>query len=169
MLNPCKGCRAKCCSGYLVTVTGFDVLRISARTGLKPGEFACFYPATILNLDWDSVLHFHDSPPTPGFFLLALKSWPCVFLEQGKCRIHGFAPGICSRYPYDRQGNLVARHCSLLSRALFYLKGPGTGTIMDEIRDYNRIVRKWNMKKGAERDCMDFLLKMSADFKEYSD
>ena len=61
---------------------------------------------------------------------------------------------------------MIARHCGLLSRAMFYLKGAKSNRMMEEIRDYYKVVREWNDKKGKKEDCMEFLMKRSADFKE---
>jgi Fe-S-cluster containining protein len=169
MLNPCSGCNARCCSDYIVTVTSFDVLRISKKTAMEPEEFAQFYPATILNLDWDSVLQFHTGSEIPDYCILALKSRPCFFLEDKRCKIHEFAPSICSRYPFGRGGSMNARHCSILARALFLVNGPQSPKIMDEIRTYHKIVKEWNDSKGKKESAMQFLMSKSADFKEYPD
>lgn len=167
MLNPCSGCKAPCCTNYLVTVTSFDVLRIAENTGMDAEKFAAFYPAKLLNQDWESVLFFFDNGELPDYSLLALKSWPCVFLEKGRCRIHESSPFACKRYPFDVLGNLKKRDCPIVSQALFLLKGPKAEERLWELGAYKGIVKEWNLKKGKKKDCADFLLKRSADFKGY--
>ena len=169
MFNPCLGCSAPCCTRYLVTVTSFDVLRIAKKTGMKLEEFADFYPAKLLNQDWKSVLFFFDYNDPPDYSLLALKSWPCVFLENGRCRIHDFAPFACKRYPFDMSGDFKRRDCSLISQVFFRFKGPQAEGRIWEIDAYREIVKEWNGKKGRKKDCMDFLMKRTADFKGYAD
>jgi len=168
MVNPCSLCDATCCKNYLISVTSFDVDRIARRTGKKPDEFAHFYPARILNYDWDTVLQFFDTGPLPDYCLLALKSWPCFFLEKNKCSIHTLSPLICKRYPFDLSGNLIARHCGVASKAIFILKGPDARDRLKEIDAYKAIVKEWNELKGKKEDCMEFILKRSADFKEHA-
>ena len=168
MLNPCSLCKATCCKNYLITVTSFDIARIAAKTGKKPDEFAYFYPAKILNYDWDTVLQFFDTGPLPDYSLLALRSWPCVFLEQNKCSIHDLLPLICKRYPFDFSGNLIARHCPMPSKALFILNGPDAKERLAEIDAYKAIVKEWNGLNGKKEDCMEFIMRRSADFKEHA-
>ena len=166
MLNPCSGCKARCCSDYLVTVNSFDLKQIADATGKKPDEFAEFYPAKILNYDWDMVLAFYGKGPLPDFCLLALKSWPCIFLKESKCSIHGLSPFVCRRYPFNTSGSMVARHCSLLSKALFILNGPEAQGEQWKIGAYKKIVKEWNAAKGKKEDCMVFLMEKTANFKE---
>jgi Fe-S-cluster containining protein len=169
MFNPCSGCSAPCCTNYLVTVTSFDVLKIVEQTGKKPQEFTEFYPAKLLNQDWRSVLFFFDKGELPDYSILALKSWPCIFLKNGKCPIHDFSPFACKRYPHDLQGNLKKRDCSIISQAFFLLKGPQKEKMKKEIDDYHMIVKEWNESKSKKVDCMEFLIKRSVDFKAYPD
>lgn len=167
--KPCSDCSAPCCTNYLVTVTSFDVSRIAKKTGMKPEKFATFYPAKLLNQDWKMVLFFFDKEKLPDYSLLALKSWPCVFLEDCKCRIHDFAPLACKRYPFDLLGNFKRRDCPIMSQALFLLKGPKAEDMLWEIDAYVKIVKEWNDLKGKRKDCMEFLMGRSADFKDYPD
>jgi Fe-S-cluster containining protein len=169
MFNPCSGCLAPCCTNYIITVTSFDVLRISEKTGMKPDQFSEFYPAKLLNQDWRAVLFFFDRGELPDQAILALKSWPCVFLEENRCKIHEISPFACKRYPHDLEGNLRRRDCSIISQAFFVLKGPQVEKMKEEIDRYHLIVKEWNESKGKKKDCMDFLIKRSADFKGYPD
>lgn len=167
MLNPCSGCHAPCCIRYLVTVTSFDVFRIAKKTGMKPEEFTDFYPAKLLNQDWKTVLNFYDKGDLPEYSLLALKSWPCIFLEGGKCRIYEISPFACRRYPFDLDGSFQKRDCPLISQLFFRIKGPGADETIWEIDAYRKLVEEWNELNGKREDCMEFLMKKTADFKGY--
>jgi len=162
MLNPCSGCPAHCCKNYLITVTSFDVFKLSKRLDKMPDEFAGFYPAKILSYDWDTVLHFYDETKLPDYALLALKSRPCIFLENNKCSIHDFSPAVCKRYPRDLGGKLNTRHCSLFSKLLFLVGGRNPDGLQSEYGNYKKIVKSWNTKKGRKDDCMKFLMEESA-------
>jgi len=63
-------------------------------------------------------------------------------------------------------GNLMRRDCSLLSQAFFMLKGPQAKEGLKEIERYRAIVKRWNEKKGKMGECLDFLIRQTADFKE---
>ena len=103
-MNFCKGCKAPCCRDYVITVTSQDILRIMGKTGKKPEEFAQLYPATILNLNEETVLECHEEGLRYDY-ILALKSHPCIFLgENSLCTIHEFAPYVCRSYPKNSLG-----------------------------------------------------------------
>jgi Fe-S-cluster containining protein len=136
------------------------------HTGMSASEFVQFYPAKLLNQDWRSVLFFFDKGDLPDYSILALKSWPCIFLKRGKCSIHGFSPFACRRYPHDIAGNLKRRDCSILSQAFFLINGPAAQENLKDLENYKSIVADWNAKKGKRQDCLKFLLKKTADFKE---
>ncbi|HSB46876.1 MAG TPA: YkgJ family cysteine cluster protein [Candidatus Bilamarchaeum sp.] len=156
--NPCSFCDAKCCKTYTITVTAFDVLRISEKTGRKPEDFAILHPLRILSYDPDQVL---DTTDGCGYYLLGLKSHPCVFLgKDNLCTIHEHAPMSCRRYPYQVNDKLNTRFCPLPSQILFRLKGPDMKAtpLLLELEAHKKIVKEWNAKKGRMADCLPFLL-----------
>ena len=159
MLNPCSFCSAECCKDHYITVTIFDVLRISEKTEKKLEEFAEIYPLRLINFDNDMVLEMQE-----GEFILCLKSHPCVFLEGKKCRIHGFAPSVCRTYPKRIDGKFNFRLCPMPSALLFRILGTDMPVnYRDELREYKKIVAEWNKKKGKKKDCMDFLISRARD------
>jgi Fe-S-cluster containining protein len=164
VINPCSGCNAPCCKNYIVTVTSFDVVKIAEKTKKKIEAFAELYPARLLTYDWDTVIHCFDNE-YPDYYLLALKSHPCIFHDKGnRCQIHDFAPFICRRYPYDLAGKeFMRRHCSVVSNFLFQLRGPTTQEEIWKIEAYRKIVKEWNQKKGRKKDCMGFLMKRASE------
>ncbi len=168
MPNPCTLCPAPCCKDYTVTVTSFDILRISQRADLEPREFAEFKECTIFNKDPETVFRFSDGDFPEGYILI-IKSHPCFFMDiKNKCMIHGYAPLSCRRYPFDIAGNMNARFCPWYSKILFRHRGPEIGLepYLKEIKAYRGIVAKWNRNPGKKADCMVFLLDESrrADF-----
>ncbi len=160
MPGPCALCSASCCRDYVVTITSFDALRIMEKTGMEFREFAELAPLRILNFDNDTVLECYRK--RLGYeYLLALKSHPCIFLEKGRCTIHGFAPYVCRIYPHNSAGKMAGRaRCPIIARVAFILKGPG-GKLEGyrrQILGYKKIVAKWNRKKGSREECAEFLL-----------
>ncbi len=158
MLSPCSLCSARCCKDHYISVTIFDVLRISEKTGKKPEEIAALYPLRLINFDNDTILEFYDNG-YPAEHILCLKSHPCVFLEGKRCSIHDFAPSVCKTYPKRINGTFNLRLCPFPSGLLFRILGTDMPRdYADELRKYKKIVSEWNKKKGERKDCMDFLI-----------
>ncbi len=86
MLNPCSACPASCCRDYSITVTSFDIAKIMRKTGKKFQEFAELWPLRILNYDNDTVLECYRGKMRCDC-ILELKSQPCIFLENDKCKM----------------------------------------------------------------------------------
>jgi len=157
MLNPCSLCSAECCKDHYITVTIFDIIRIAEKTGRKSEEFAEIYPLRLINFDNDTVLETQE-----GEFILCLKSHPCIFLRNKKCSIHEFAPSVCRTYPKQINGKFNFRLCPFPSSVLFRICGTDMPEeYSDELKEYKKIVAKWNKKKGKKKDCMDFLISLS--------
>jgi Fe-S-cluster containining protein len=158
MINPCSICSAECCRNHYITVTIFDIIRISEKTGKKPREFAEFYPLRLINFDNDTVLEFHDDG-FPQEHILCLKSHPCIFLEGKGCSVHDFAPSACKTYPRMINGRFNMRLCPFPSGLLFRVLGTDMPKdYADELREYKKIVSEWNRKKGKRNECMEFLI-----------
>ncbi len=163
MLGPCSLCSAECCRNHYISVTVFDVLRISEKTKKKPEEFVILYPLRLINFDNDTVLEFHDNG-FPEEHILCLKSHPCIFLEGKKCRIHEFAPSVCRTYPEKTDGKFNLELCPFPSAFLFRVLGTNMpSNYKKELRRYKTIVKEWNKKKGKKRDCIDFLISRARD------
>jgi Fe-S-cluster containining protein len=156
----CTGCGAPCCREHLITVTSFDVSRIAANNRRNPREFALLHPASILNLDEDTVLECYEGDFRSDF-ILALNSHPCVFLGENKlCTIHDFAPYNCRTYPFNSAGGMLARsRCGALRLCGFRLSGPSisAGEFSSQLKEYKELVRKWNRLKGTREECWAFL------------
>ena len=165
-MNPCLLCDAKCCRGYKICVTPFDVLRIAKNTGLKPEEFSGLYSEHIFSYDMDTVIEDKDGKQ----YLLYLNSPPCPFLaKNGNCTIYGFAPLVCRVYPYTERGRLKkAPKCGLFNRLLFRMSKPeGVGQYNDEYALYVRIAARWNRRKGTKDEAFRFLMGEAAKETDY--
>lgn len=164
--NPCAFCSAECCKNYVITVTSFDILRISERSKLQPKEFARIVPCTIFNASPNTVLYMSDGEENYGY-LLTIKSHPCFFLDsKNRCIIHDYAPLCCRKYPFDLSGKMVyALYCPFYSKFLFRMQG-ATKLKEDypaELTAYEKLVRKWNKVPGKLEDCLDWMMKKTKE------
>jgi len=162
VLNPCSLCDANCCKSYTITVTAFDILRISEKTGRKPAEFAVLSQARLLAFDPDTTL---DISEDSWVYLLGIRSHPCIFLEANRCSIHDCAPTSCRRYPFQLDSKLNTRFCPLSAQLIFRMKGPDikTDQMVKELEMHKRIVKEWNRKPGKKEECMDFLMRKAKE------
>lgn len=176
MVSPCSFCKAGCCNNLLITITSFDLIRIMEHSGLKPQEFVELAPPAILNFDQDTVLECYTSikdkrgkrsPKVRHDFLLALKSRPCVFLNNTRCLIHPVAPLTCRSYPHLSGGKITRNAlCPIASKALFHLIGSRVPReeFQRELNRYKHLVLEWNRKHGGKRECVPFLIEESRKF-----
>jgi Fe-S-cluster containining protein len=157
-MNGCTFCDARCCKEALITVTSFDVLRISKSLKLKPENFADFYEPRFIRVNWDTVIEAKD-----GLYVLALKSRPCIFLKNNKCSIFNTAPLSCRVYPHNIYGNFNQfALCPALSKVVFKINNPGkiySEQLKKELELYINIVRKASLRKLYRDEILSFLLK----------
>lgn len=110
----CTFCNAICCKTFTITVSVFDVLRISHYTGRDPWDFSEWIKPRILNLSSEII------ETKEGMYVWALKSHPCIFLKGNACSIYSFAPMSCRLYPHNIKGEVVSYPiCPLISKTLF--------------------------------------------------
>lgn len=162
--GPCHGCNAPCCREHAITITSFDALRISENTGLGPSDFATLLPATLLNLNEDTVLECYEGKFRYDY-VLALESHPCVFLGNGGlCTIHSFAPYVCRSYPRTSSGKMLGNaRCGPLRALLFALCGVSISRqeFSRQLGEYVVLVKRWNSMRGSREECMRFLMEGS--------
>ncbi len=87
----CKGC-SHCCEsdmGYSIVLTPYDMYQLSKGTGKSFDELLVSFHLELSVID-DVVLPH-----------LKMESG-CKFLEDGRCSIHQFRPGICRLFPLGR-------------------------------------------------------------------
>lgn len=115
-VGACLACEGRCCTTYIVPVTGVDVWRIVQAQRLPPGVFLQREP--------------EDYPSSTGFllrpggstYMIALRHQydrhnerPCVFLMQlregvQRCGIYAHRPLVCRTYPMHlRPAGIVPR------------------------------------------------------------
>ncbi|MCK4319314.1 YkgJ family cysteine cluster protein [Candidatus Micrarchaeota archaeon] len=161
MFSPCILCDAGCCKEHLITITSFDVLRISEKTGKKIEEFVDIPAPRLLNYNVELVLEWHEKGIT-NEGILSLKSHPCIFLKNNRCSIHESSPLSCKLYPYSSGGGLrIGKRCPLRSSLLFALfpSGDRGERYKKEIIAYAGIVKEWNRERGGKADMLNFIMK----------
>ncbi|MFH1520160.1 MAG: YkgJ family cysteine cluster protein [Candidatus Micrarchaeota archaeon] len=145
MVNPCSLCKSDCCRTYTITITLSDLARILKITKLKSENFVVLIEPRLLSYDPDNVF---DTTDGYGYYLLGLKSHPCVFLNlaTNKCQIHQSAPLSCRRYPFDISGKLNTRFCPFLSQLIARIQGPDIkqNQLVMELTEHKKLVKKWN-------------------------
>ena len=129
--TPCEGCHGGCCRSFAVPLTGADVFRLTAATGLGFWEVACRWPDADgkISRKYAPALHFADEPAATVLALAhqdssALPgSTRCRFLGEtapddshplgvGRCGVYGDRPAACRSFPtrFAADGNLVTVH-----------------------------------------------------------
>ena len=163
MAGPCDLCAARCCREYVISITSFDALRIIDATSRQFEDFAQLAPPRILNLDNDVVLEWEETGIREEY-ALSLKSHPCIFLKDGKCAIHEFAPLVCACYPYNSASRIIpGARCPIISKSAFMLFGTNGNTkeYGEQLQIYKKLVSKWNSRRGSREGCIAFLLEES--------
>lgn len=175
-MQTCLNCEGRCCTTYIVPVTGLDVWRIVQAQRLAPELFVQREP--------------ESHPVASGFLLrpngstygLALQHQParhnerpCVFLMQlragvKRCGIYAHRPRACQTYPIRMQHDQVAPRDDMLC-------APGSWTHLDqerwrerldeqesEWRVYEHVVRAWNTAVSAQAAERGFVLTQYLDY-----
>lgn len=159
----CTKCGACCRDEYLlVTVTGSDIVKISAVLGLGPDEI-------LKALDFYIV---SDGQTTPvglerissvaterGLAFMALKKMEngdCIFLKEDLCMIHPVRPLVCRSFPFVFTESEGQRNWGLSAKKEI-CPGLGTGpliseddikelaeSILPDMRIYKEFTEEWN-------------------------
>lgn len=96
--GPAQPCFNRCCAQLNLPLTPYDVLQLSAGTGLSAQEFLKTY-----------TLASHDDPTgIPFFYLRMIESpdAPCPFVTPAGCSVYDNRPGACRAYPLGRGARL---------------------------------------------------------------
>ncbi|MGB9719321.1 MAG: YkgJ family cysteine cluster protein [Candidatus Anstonellales archaeon] len=159
--NPCNFCNGRCCESFVITVDAFDVARIEKETGRKAGEFAELRRLDILSYEEDAVVEARNGKYTE-YYLLALKSHPCCFLVDGKCKIYSSRPLACRIYPFREDRKISKRAiCPIVSKTGFLFFSPSKKLIEqyeNEKKEYARIVKECNEKKLEKEEAFRFII-----------
>ncbi len=115
-VNPCRTC-GKCCTSYLVDVTGYDLWRIATSQRLRPERFLRVYlqgknaPRVLgCGLERDGELYAAALDKKGRW----AATQPCVFLVQlpgnnSRCGIYAARPSTCRVYPMVQVDDLVTQ------------------------------------------------------------
>lgn len=153
--SPCDECGARCCKRFLVAVVPTDVERIAARLRVPSSSFIEAYPAEKCNC-----VH------APSFWVdgkenyigLRREGSGCVFLSDGRCRIHSFKPIVCRTFPFCLNGGSVERStfCGKEVRAEEGEKGL-LERYEHELKLLRRDAVEWNWRTGGEKGLGELL------------
>jgi len=142
-------------------VNAFDVARIEKETGRKAEEFAELRRLDILSYEDEAVVEALNGKYTE-YYLLSLKSHPCYFFADGKCKIHSSRPIACRIYPFAEDGKMSKRAlCPFVSKIGFSFSPPSRSILEQyakEKKAYAEIVKKCNEKKLEKEEAFDFII-----------
>ncbi len=157
-IGACLACEGRCCSVYIVPLTGFDVWRIVQAQRLAPELFIQREPE-----DYPTPAGFLLRPGGPTFAIALRHQYdrrnerPCIFLLQlregiQRCGIYAHRPLACQTYPMQLQLAGVVPRADMLCPAGSWM---GIGERPDEWRErlvqqdsewerYALVVQAWN-------------------------
>lgn len=144
----------RCCTRFGVCITPFDIMRISAATGMKPEEFVSTLPEPGGREREEPAVLIGGAPS-----LIVLRRGEgevCCFYSGEGCAIYENRPMLCRSYPFvSRAGKL----CGIKSRACPASWEPegaerkrydsDCAAYSDEVRRYRQIADEWNQGVGG--------------------
>ncbi len=116
----CSNCEGRCCTYYIVPITGYDLWRIVQAQRLAPSSFTTRLPE-----DYPTATGYILRPSGPTYSL-ALRHHegrrndiPCVFLMQlregvQRCGIYDSRPSACRTYPMRLNEQRIAPRDDML-------------------------------------------------------
>ena len=171
MVSPCLLCNAKCCKEFLITITIFDALRIEKSTGKQIQEFCVIEKPKMLNSNQQEWIRYFDKG-LEDYGVLAIKSKPCIFLNNNRCSIWKYAPVSCKLYPITIENKIVqGAICPLLSKFGFMIvkqKKEIIKTAEKEAALYRTIVKKTYKTKIEKSNVFSFLKQEAKKLNNYS-
>lgn len=160
-IDLCRLCNGRCCESFVITVDAFDVARIEKETGMRAEEFAELRRLDILSYEDEFVVEAMNGRYV-DYYLLALKSHPCYFFADGKCKIYSSRPLACRIYPHKEDGKLSKRAlCPLVPKTGFFFARPSKNTLEQYKSDrsrYAEIVKECNKKKLGRQEAFNFIV-----------
>src|SRR5262245_35784467 len=97
METPCAACRAPCCVGRPVSLTGFDVNRLTDAFGVPWDELA------LAGVAFAGGFRLNSSETRWNFRLRQRPNSSCVLAVGGehlRCAAHAVRPSACRIYPF---------------------------------------------------------------------
>lgn len=168
-VSPCDGCDARCCLAYVIPVSGDDLFRLAAFTGVAPERLVA---VAAQQAPTASGFLLDPGGPTHDLVLAAQAVHPrsaCVFLrEAGRCGVYPVRPRACRRFPAVRtEAGVVVRE-GIVCPPGAWGAGPLDGVswrvaLLREEREwaaYAAVVADWNLRvqaEGAPRTALEWL------------
>ena len=171
----CTKCGACCRDEYLlVTVTGSDLVKISAILGLGPDEILKALDFYIVSDGMTTPIgleRISSVATEQGLAFMALKKMEngdCIFLKEDLCMIHPVRPLVCKSFPFTFDESESERTWGLSAKKEI-CPGLGTGpqitetdideiasTILPDIQIYREFTEEWNANQDSPtvRDLM---------------
>ena len=173
--EPCASCGVRCCNRFAVPLSGFDVVRIAARTGLEPKEFCELADSKNIEAAPHSLVFIFRGGKIEERLLTLIrkKNMYCVFSKHSKgCGVWGAHPFVCRAYPFrvDESGEIKYVKnfvCPRKWEKNEYLEDVVRRIVEKqnrEIIEHNKIVRRWNAEfaagnKEGEKGFFDYLIR----------
>ena len=171
-IGACLACEGRCCTAYIVPLTGLDVWRIVQAQRLAPELFIQREPE-----DYPTSAGFLLRPNGPTFAIALRHQYdrrnerPCIFLMQlregiGRCGIYAHRPLACQTYPMQLKPAGVAARDDMLCPAGSWM---GIGEHPHEWRErlnqqdhewerYAQVVQAWNIAVRSQPADAGFVL-----------
>jgi Fe-S-cluster containining protein len=158
-MGGCLRC-GRCCTGFGVCVTPFDILRLSEAAALnaesfvmaipEPPERERTEPAVIIDGKSSLIVLRWAGPPERK----------CIFYSQSGCTAYASRPMLCRTYPFKNENGKLAITKSRACPRAWIPSGP-EGYRADnekyaiELSRYGKIAQEWN--RGGGGTLLDFL------------
>ena len=172
----CLNCEGRCCTTYIVPVTGLDIWRIAQAQRLAPELFVQREPESYAT---ESGFRLRPNGPTYGLALqhqpARHNERPCIFLMQlrdgvKRCGIYTHRPRACQTYPIRMQHDHVAPRDDMLcpGGSWSYLDQEHWRERLEqqerEWREYEQVVHAWNISISAQAAERGFVLAQYLDY-----
>ncbi len=174
--EPCASCGVRCCNRFAVPLTGFDLIRILAKLGGKPQDFAHLADAHYIEASPHSAVFIFEKD-TLVERILVLNRHPktnwCHFSRHSNgCAIWGHHPAVCRAYPFilDKNDKIAYTKNCVCPRKWEKKEYDEAGVRKlvewqnHEIEEYNKQVRAWNAEHargGSVEEFWRYILKVS--------
>lgn len=164
----CTKCGACCCDEFLlVTVTGYDLVKIAAILGLGPDELLKALDFYIVSDGITTPIGLERIPSVQterGLAFMALKKMEngdCIFLKEDLCMIHPVRPLVCRSFPFVFTESEGQRNWGLSAKKEI-CPGLGQGlqiseddiddladSILPEMQSYKEFTEEWNSNQTS--------------------
>lgn len=160
----CTSC-GNCCRNLRVAVTGLDIARLAAATGLPPRSLVAWLAPDAVDMTGEPE-SFVELAEGRRLLVLAQRDGACQLLAaDNRCAAYAARPRDCRAFPFDFEttpasGRDVRRLVLLpLHDCEYQADGHNDETTLDaldrarwsELRDYQTLVARWNRRAWHRR------------------